>query len=157
MPVRNYDRGLSKATLGDLIGAEAEFNTAIELQLPVLLKYYFQRGNIRFLQKKFMDSCMDYSEVLKINPQFVLAWYNKGNALASLGRNDEAIKAFDRAIELNPKLAITWVDKSCALSELGRYQDALDAAEKAIGLDPKLAIAWANKASCVGSIGQTPR
>ena len=47
----NYDRGLSKATLGDLDGAEAEFNTAIELQLPILSKYYLQRGNVRYIQK----------------------------------------------------------------------------------------------------------
>jgi len=40
----SYDRGLSKATSGDLVGAEAEFNTAIEQQLPVLSKYYFNEA-----------------------------------------------------------------------------------------------------------------
>ena len=63
----NYDRGLSKAALGDLDGAEAEFNTAIDLHLPVLSQYYFQRGNIKFLQKKFKNACTDYSAAISIN------------------------------------------------------------------------------------------
>jgi len=37
---------------------------------------------------------------LKINPQDALSWKNKGTALESLGRTDEANKAFDEASNL---------------------------------------------------------
>lgn len=127
----NYDRGLSKATLGDLDGAEAEFNTAIELQLPVLSKYYFQRGNIRYLQEKFKDSCMDYSETIKINPQIAEAWSNKGITLDKLDRLDDAIKAYDKAIEINPQLIEAWFNKGLALKLLGRNAEAEAAFAKA--------------------------
>ena len=33
-----------------------------------------------------------------------IAWYNKGNALRSLGRIDEARTAYTRAVELDPTL-----------------------------------------------------
>jgi len=37
---------------------------------------------------------------LKINPQDALSWKNKGTALESLGRTDEANKAFDESSNL---------------------------------------------------------
>ena len=37
----NYDRGLSKAASRDFAGAEAEFKAGIDLQLPMLSKYYY--------------------------------------------------------------------------------------------------------------------
>jgi tetratricopeptide (TPR) repeat protein len=116
----NYDRGLSKATLGDLDGAEAEFNTAIELQLPLLSKYYFQRGNIRYIQKRFKDACLDYSEAIKTNPQLAEAWNNKGIALGQLGKMDDSIKAFDKAIEINPQLAEIRYNEGTILGKLGK-------------------------------------
>jgi tetratricopeptide (TPR) repeat protein len=127
----NYDRGLSKAIFGDLDGAEAEFSTAIELQLPVLLKYYFQRGNIRYLQKKFKESCIDYSKAIKINPQLAEVWSNKGIAFVELDRLDDAIKAFDKAIEINPQLAEAWYNKGNALKMLGCTTEANAAFAKA--------------------------
>lgn len=42
----NYERGLSKAVISnDLEAAELEFSTAINQQLPMLYKYYFQRAD----------------------------------------------------------------------------------------------------------------
>ena len=53
---------------------------------------------------------------IEINPQFAGAWYDKGLALVSQGKHDEAIKAFDRAIELNPKDAVAWYNKGAGYS-----------------------------------------
>ena len=81
-----YERGLSKAmVLNDLEAAESEFSTAINQSLPTLSKYYFQRGNVRFLQKKYEGACRDYSEALKLDPKIVYGWTNKGAALGLLG------------------------------------------------------------------------
>ena len=38
-------------------------------------------------------------------------WYNKGNALAHLGKKDEAIDAYDQALRLNPKHADALANK----------------------------------------------
>jgi len=62
-----YNRGLSKATLGDLEGAKYEFTKAIQMQLPVLSESYFQRGNMKYLQKNFKDACIDYSEAIIVS------------------------------------------------------------------------------------------
>jgi tetratricopeptide (TPR) repeat protein len=71
--------------------------------------------------------------------------YNKGIALASHGKLDEAIKAYDEAIKIDPQLAYTWVNKGAALGDLGRYDEAIQACDEAIRLDPNYAKAWYNK------------
>ena len=151
----NYDRGLSKATLGDLAGAEAEFNVAIDLQLPVLSKIYLQRGNIRHLQNKFEDAYMDYSKATGIDPKLVEAWVAKGITLNyHLDRHDEAISAYDRAIEIDPKLAEVWNYKGVALEHLGRHDEAISAYDKAFEIDPKLAEVWRNKGDTLRELGK---
>jgi len=149
----NYDRGLSKATLGDLDGAEAEFNKAIEQQLPVLSKYYIQRGNVRYIQKNFENACIDYSEAIKTNPQSAEAWHNKGVALGELGKYDEAIKACDKAIEINPQFATAWYNKGVCLNNLGKHDDAIKAYDKAIEINPQFAKAWYNKGVALDKLG----
>ena len=127
----NYDRGLSKVARRDFNGAEIEFSAAIDQQLPMLSKYYFQRGNNRYFQKRFKDACIDYSKAIEINPQLVEAWSNKGTVLYKLGKHDEAIKAFDRTIEINPQDAEAWYNKGTALKALGRTIEADAAFTKA--------------------------
>ncbi|MCX6697845.1 MAG: tetratricopeptide repeat protein [Methanoregula sp.] len=36
-----------------------------------------------------------------IDPEFVDAWYNKGRALTMLGKNFEAIRAFEKLLIIN--------------------------------------------------------
>lgn len=66
----------------------------------MLSKYYFQRCNTRYFQKRFKDAGIDYSKAIETNPQLAKAWYNKGTALKALGRTIEADAAFTKTKEL---------------------------------------------------------
>lgn len=55
--------------------------------------------------------CMD--KALEINPKIPLAWFNKGETLIKMDKNEEGIKCIDKALELNP-----------------HYKEALEAKEK---------------------------
>ena len=44
-------------------------------------------------------------------------WIAKGNAIADLGKYDEAIKAYDKLIELNPNDSGAWNKKVAALNK----------------------------------------
>ena len=59
---------------------------------------------------------------------FSWAWYNKCNALLSLGgRYNDAIKAIDSPVILDPSNEWAWIDKSNALSSLlGKYGEAIE-------------------------------
>ena len=67
-----------------------------------------------------------------------IAWNNKGIALDSQGKYDEAIKAYDEAIRLDPNYADAWNNKGIALDDQGKYDEAIKAYDEAIRLDPKL-------------------
>jgi tetratricopeptide (TPR) repeat protein len=58
----------------------------------------------------------------RLDPKY--AWSNKGAALFSQGKYDEAIKCYDEAIRLDPKLAETWCNKGAALTNLGNYDES---------------------------------
>jgi tetratricopeptide (TPR) repeat protein len=60
-----------------------------------------------------------------------------GNALSSLGRNDDALKAFDAALQRAPNDAQLWWQKGNALLAMGRATDALAAFEQTCRLDPR--------------------
>ncbi len=43
-------------------------------------------------------------KAIEINPPNSIAWNNKGLTLSSLGKYNEAIKAYDKAIEINHRI-----------------------------------------------------
>ena len=43
-----------------------------------------------------------YDRDLTLDPNHALAWFNKGNALYKLGRNKEALVAYDHVLALDP-------------------------------------------------------
>jgi tetratricopeptide (TPR) repeat protein len=69
----------------------------------------------------------------------------KGEALAKLGRYEEAEASLNEAVHLAPGRAMTWADLACCHNEAARYEEALDAASRAVALDAKLMEGWCNK------------
>jgi superkiller protein 3 len=74
------------------------------------------------------------------NRQLADAWRGRGNALASLGKYNESLQAFEKAIELNSEKApYAWTGKGDALLASGRYDEALKAYDRALKLYPEFA------------------
>jgi|GEM_PF-4529823 len=78
------------------------------------------------------DNKKDGMYVMRYAP----AWNNKGNALGNLGRNEEALKSYDKALEIDPKYALAWNNKGNALGNLGRHEEAIKSCEKALEIAP---------------------
>jgi tetratricopeptide (TPR) repeat protein len=79
---------------------------------------------------------------------------DKGAALFSLGRYEEAIEYFDRAIELDPNNAKAWDNKGSALYGLGRYEKAFEHYVRALQISPNYASAWGNIGITLSSLGR---
>ena len=58
-------------------------------------------------------------------------WFNKGDALTSQGKYDDAIQAYDQAIQLKPNYDNAWYNKGVALKALGRTNESDAAFAKA--------------------------
>ena len=49
-----------------------------------------------------LDALDDYDKALALGPDYAEAHHNRGNALESLGRDDEAIESCGRALAIDP-------------------------------------------------------
>ena len=74
---------------------------------------------------------------MEIKPDSDYAWYNRGIALAKLGRYEEEIASYDRAVEIKPDLHEAWYNKACCYAMQTQWEPALIHLRQAIILDPK--------------------
>ncbi len=79
-------------------------------------------------------------------------WFNQGNDLHRLKRDEEALTAYNRAIELDPTYDVAYNNKGTALNNLKRHEEALDAYNRAIELDPIHALTYHNKGNTLDDI-----
>lgn len=73
---------------------------------------------------------------LALRPDAAVGRLNLGNALADLGRWDEALAAFDQALARDPAFAPAQLRRGTALMALGRAAEALESFEAAAKLRP---------------------
>jgi tetratricopeptide (TPR) repeat protein len=62
------------------------------------------RGNAYYDKKNYDRAIADYSEALRLDPQFALAFYNRSCAYRDKGDNDHAMDDYVQAILLDPSL-----------------------------------------------------
>ncbi|WP_421788941.1 tetratricopeptide repeat protein [Hyphobacterium sp.] len=81
-------------------------------------------------------------------PQDVMTQLNLGGLYGELGRNAEAVAAFDTVTRLEPEWAGGWINLSAALLDLDLNDQAIDNARRAVEIDPESgfalnALCWA--------------
>jgi serine/threonine protein kinase len=93
-------------------------------------------------------------QALLIDPNFSIAYHNKGISLHKLKRHEAALEMYEHAIALDPQFASAYKNKAHTLLELKRFQEALKAFEKAILLDPTNADAYYGKSHAFYKLSQ---
>ena len=118
---------------------------------------WVNEGNA-LISSRYEEAIKAFDKATEINPQYDIAWYEKGIALANSGRYWKAVDAFDKAIEINPQYDIAWYEKGKALAnaayDVGGYEEAIKAYDKAIEIDPDYARAWKEKGIALANIGR---
>lgn len=76
---------------------------------------------------------------LKDPSKLKAAWNNKGLALATLGKFDEAIFCYDEALKIDLMLKEAWYNKGRALALKGEHKKAIENYTKALEIDPNYA------------------
>ena len=83
-------------------------------------------GILKVKKKEFNVALKIIERVIKLNPNYGIAWLNKGAVLGNLGRYDEAINSYNQALKINPNHDTAWSDKGVALGYLGKYDEAIN-------------------------------
>lgn len=92
---------------------------------------------------------------LRIRAKCPVSLYNKGVALALLGRLQDALDAYDAVLEVRPDDATALNNKGVVLKRLGREMDAVEAFEAALCLRPDFGEALYNKGLSLGILGRS--
>ena len=79
----------------------------------------------------------------------------KGLELLASGKNEKAMKWFDKAIPLLPEFAATvWNFKGITFTRLENAEEAMECFDKAIELEPEFVDAWLNKGYTLHHLGK---
>ena len=90
-----------------------DYETVIQLN-PDFVYAYFNRGNIRCLQKDYRTALNDYNEAIKRNPDFAEAYFNRGLTRLYLGDTNHGIEDLSKAGELGMVDAYSIIKKMTA-------------------------------------------
>ncbi len=87
----------------------------------------------------------DYTEAIRLNPQYAAAYNNRGTARADQGDRARAIADFDETILLDPQFAMAYYNRGLAHKEQGNLDRALADLDEAIRLNPQFVMAYNNR------------
>lgn len=111
-----------------------------QIELPVVSEktkeQWVIEGIAYYKAKSYTRALLTCEQVIQLDPNDALGYYNKGLTLAKLKRYEEALDAYDHAIRLDPYVTRVYTNKGNALAHLKRYQEALATFEQALQLDP---------------------
>ena len=86
-----------------------------------------------------------YERAIELNPEYALAFNNRGKAYCDLGDYVRAIVDLNRAIELNPRYAPTFNTRGLVYSNLGEYARAISDFDRAIDIYLEFEEAYVNR------------
>jgi tetratricopeptide (TPR) repeat protein len=131
------NRGIEKAKNGDLNGAVADFNRAIDLN-PKDDAPYYNRAQAKRLKKDVAGAIADYTRAIELGSTNPAAYNNRGNARAENNDRDGAIADYTRAIELKPDYARAYYNRAMTKQAKGDTAGAKADFKSAEKLDPEL-------------------
>ena len=139
-------------SLNNFNEAEKYYKHALEL-----LKSDYQLHNNYggFLQNRgaIEDAIAQYTNAIRINGQYPLAWHNLGNAYLKTGRYDLALAQFTTACNLKPDYQEAIIGSGKCHYAVASYMLAIETFKKAVSINDKSSDALANLGLCYSAIG----
>ena len=118
-------RGIAKYNLDDLIGAEADFSTAIHYN-PVYTQAYTYRAITRSRLGNYDDALQDFQEAIELRPDLPGPYYSRGVTRLLNQQFELAIADFDKFIRQENKVADAYICRGLSYLHL---KDTLQAYE----------------------------
>jgi predicted O-linked N-acetylglucosamine transferase (SPINDLY family) len=138
---------------GDLEGAARFYRDVLRIDRRNFRALYLL-GFVHFQKSEFGEAERLIGEAILVNPHAPDAWYNRGCALQSLGRLDDAVGCFDKAIGLNSRYDEALINRASALLALNRPEDALASLDTALRLKSNDIEALSGGASALMALGR---
>ena len=104
-------RGIAKYNLEDLLGADADFSRAIDIN-PVYTMAYQYRAITRARLGNYEDALCDFEEAISLRPEQSGIYYSRGVTLLLSGQFERAAADFDTFIHYDPKVADAYINRA---------------------------------------------
>jgi tetratricopeptide (TPR) repeat protein len=124
-PEAYFFRAAAREKTGDPENALRDYTQAIQL-FPNYVEALVNRGMMHFNAGRFGEAVGDYSAALKVAAAGVqpMILNNRANALAQLGKLDEALADANKALSLNQNYAIGYRTRAMIYTRLGQSDKA---------------------------------
>ena len=135
-----FSKGVDKQNHGDLPGALADFNKAIESNSNYF-KAYNSRAIVRQNMGDVAGALSDFDKAIQLSPDSAEAYFGRGRLNQLTGHFDNALADFNESIKLRPAYVAIF-----GRGRVEQIQGKLDAAladfDKTIELTPQFATAY---------------
>ena len=95
----------------------------------------------------FAEAINSYKKAIRIEPNYIDAYYNLAFALREQGKIEDAVATFKKVISISPKHVDAYNNLAVTLHKQGKLEEAIKAFKKAIAIKPDYAEAYFNIAS----------
>jgi tetratricopeptide (TPR) repeat protein len=146
-------RANKRATGGDVEGAFADFQEAIQLS-PTRATAYYNRGFLHNTLGNFEAAIEDFNRALELLPDYDEAFYQRGNSYLQIKEPSTAVQDFSRAIAQNPYSIKAYYKRAEAYAEMGDTAGALSDYAQAITRVPKDANAYYQRGRYLSKMGE---
>ena len=96
-------------------------------------------------KNEYFTAIEHYNEAIKLNPQHVASYNNRGAAYYILDEYDRAIENYDKALDMDPNQALTYNNRGLSYYKLDAYDKAIEDYDEAIDRDPNHAGFYNNR------------
>lgn len=144
-------RAWGRKELGDVTGALEDYTEAVSLAPTA--EWLVEVGNLSLELGHLQAALNDFTSVLLMEPDYLLALLNRTAVHLRLELLDEALADAERAVALRPDLGVTWLRRGEARHARGEDREALADLDRALALEPSVAGAWAARAGTRTALG----
>lgn len=106
----HFLRGIAKYNMDDLLGADADFTRAVELN-PVFTGAYYYRAITRSRLGNYDDALRDFAEAIELRPDLADPYYSRGVTLLLNQQFEDAIADFDRYIRFEKRHVAAYLNR----------------------------------------------
>ena len=117
-------------------------------------KTYFNWGNKKLDLGDYAGAIVDYTQAIRLKPDFASAYYNRGIAKKELGQYIAAIADYTETIRLKPDHASAYYNRGITKRKLEQYDAAIADYTEAIRLRPDHASAYYNRGIANSKLGK---
>ena len=114
----------------------------------------FYIGFTYFSKGCFQEAIAHYDETIRLNPNVISAYSNRGGTHIKIGKYEEAIADYDVVIDFKPRDANPYNMRGFSKFCLGRHEEAIADFDEAIDIDPEFAEAYSNRGTAKAQLGR---